>query len=43
MNVAPGCTETSLLPQAVEAAGLDLGQVFQDLVELAITEGAPAR
>jgi D-alanine-D-alanine ligase len=43
VNVAPGCTETSLLPQAVEAAGLDLGQVFQDLVELAITEGAPAR
>jgi D-alanine-D-alanine ligase len=43
VNVAPGCTETSLLPQSVEAAGLDLGQVFQDLVELAITEGAPAR
>lgn len=43
VNVAPGCTETSLLPQAVEAAGLDLGQVFQDLVELAITEGPAAR
>jgi D-alanine-D-alanine ligase len=39
VNVAPGCTETSLLPQAVEAAGLDLGQVFQDLVERAIAEG----
>jgi D-alanine-D-alanine ligase len=39
VNVAPGCTETSLLPQAVEAAGLDLGQVFQVLVERAISEG----
>ena len=41
VNVAPGCTETSLLPQAVEAAGLDLGQVFQVLVERAITEAEP--
>jgi D-alanine-D-alanine ligase len=39
VNVAPGCTETSLLPQSVEAAGLDLGQVFQVLVERAIAEG----
>jgi D-alanine-D-alanine ligase len=36
VNVAPGCTETSLLPQAVDAAGLDLGIVFADLIELAI-------
>ena len=35
VNVAPGCTETSLLPQAVEAAGLDLGEVFADLAEIA--------
>lgn len=35
VNVSPGCTETSLLPQAVEAARLDLGSVFLDLVELA--------
>jgi D-alanine-D-alanine ligase len=42
VNVAPGCTETSLLPQAVEAAGLDLGRVFQVLVEKAIAEGPPA-
>jgi D-alanine-D-alanine ligase len=35
VNVAPGCTETSLLPQAVEAAGLDLGVVFAELAELA--------
>jgi D-alanine-D-alanine ligase len=36
VNVAPGCTETSLLPQAAEAAGLDLGEVFSVLVERAI-------
>ena len=41
VNVAPGCTETSLLPQAVEAAGLDLGRVFQVLVERAITGVEP--
>jgi D-alanine-D-alanine ligase len=27
VNVAPGMTETSLLPMAIEAAGLDLGEV----------------
>lgn len=37
VNVAPGCTETSLLPQAVEAASLDLGEVFKELVELSIS------
>ena len=42
VNVAPGCTETSLLPQAVEAAGLDLGRVFQVLVERAITGVEPS-
>ena len=42
VNVAPGCTETSLLPQSVEAAGLDLGHVFQVLVERAIEAGPPA-
>lgn len=36
VNVAPGCTETSLLPQAVEAAGLDLGEVFASLVDRAV-------
>jgi D-alanine-D-alanine ligase len=36
VNVAPGCTETSLLPQSVDAAGLDLGVLFAELVELAI-------
>jgi D-alanine-D-alanine ligase len=41
VNVAPGCTETSLLPQAIEAAGLDLGAVFSTLVERAITDPTP--
>ena len=32
-NVAPGMTETSLLPQAVEAAGHDFGHVCAQLVD----------
>ncbi len=35
VNVAPGMTETSLFPQAVAAAGQDLGALWQDLVERA--------
>jgi D-alanine-D-alanine ligase len=35
-NVAPGMTETSLLPMAVAAAGLDLGKVLAGLVERAV-------
>jgi D-alanine-D-alanine ligase len=31
VNVAPGMTETSLVPLSVEAAGLDLGKVFAAL------------
>lgn len=31
VNVAPGMTETSLVPLSVEAADLDLGKVFVDL------------
>lgn len=34
-NVAPGMTETSLAPLAFEAAGLELGEVFSDLIEQA--------
>ena len=34
-NVAPGMTETSLLPMAVEAAGLDLGTVLAELLQRA--------
>lgn len=35
-NVAPGMTETSLLPLSVQAAGLDLGRVCADLVTAAV-------
>ncbi len=35
VNVAPGMTETSLFPQAVAAAGFELGQVLLELVEAA--------
>jgi D-alanine-D-alanine ligase len=36
VNVAPGMTETSLLPMAVGAAGLDFGKVLATLVQRAI-------
>jgi D-alanine-D-alanine ligase len=32
VNVAPGMTETSLLPRAVSVSGLDLGEVCRDLI-----------
>jgi D-alanine-D-alanine ligase len=35
VNVAPGMTETSLLPMAVEAAGLPFGELLRDLLERA--------
>lgn len=35
VNVAPGMTETSLFPQAIEAAGRDLGAVYKEIVGLA--------
>jgi D-alanine-D-alanine ligase len=37
-NVLPGLTETSLLPQALEAAGHDLGWVYTALAEAAIRD-----
>lgn len=37
-NVLPGLTETSILPQALEAAGHDLGWVYAALAETAIVE-----
>jgi D-alanine-D-alanine ligase len=40
VTVAPGMTETSLLPMAVQAAGLDLGRVFSTLVARAAGRGA---
>jgi D-alanine-D-alanine ligase len=39
-NVLPGLTETSLLPQALEAAGHDLGWVYLALAETAMKESA---
>lgn len=35
-NVLPGLTETSLLPQALEAAGHDLGWVYAELARAAV-------
>jgi D-alanine-D-alanine ligase len=37
-NVLPGLTETSLVPQALEAAGHDLGWVYSKLAEAALNE-----
>ncbi|MDA8435986.1 MAG: D-alanine--D-alanine ligase [Actinomycetales bacterium] len=39
VNVAPGMTETSTYPQAVLAAGLDLGELTAELVRRAISRG----
>ncbi len=39
-NVMPGITETSVLPQALEAAGHDLGWVCAALAEAAIAESS---
>jgi D-alanine-D-alanine ligase len=36
VNVAPGLTETSLLPMAIECEGAQLGTVYAELVERAI-------
>ncbi|NMI02160.1 D-alanine--D-alanine ligase [Pseudonocardia acidicola] len=36
VNVSPGVTDTSLLPTAVAAAGMDLGRLFATLVERAV-------
>ncbi len=36
VNVAPGLTETSTVPLAVQAAGLDLGDLVADLVRAAV-------
>ncbi len=38
VNVAPGLTETSTVPLAVQAAGLDLGRVVADLVAVAVAD-----
>jgi len=40
INVSPGMTETSLLPLAVQAAGLDLGHILAGMVERAVARSA---
>lgn len=43
VNTLPGMTETSLLPKAAAAAGLDFGALCQRMVELALARrGSPA-
>jgi D-alanine-D-alanine ligase len=37
VNVAPGMTETSLLPRAVSVAGLDLGEICESLLLARLT------
>ena len=39
VNVSPGMTETSLLPLAVQAAGLDFGNMLATLVGRAVSRG----
>jgi D-alanine-D-alanine ligase len=40
VNVAPGMTETSLVPLAIEAAGWSLGKMCTDLVRVAARRGS---
>ncbi|HYF72440.1 MAG TPA: D-alanine--D-alanine ligase [Nocardioides sp.] len=39
VNVAPGFTETSTVPLAIQAAGLDLGKVCASMVQAAVARG----
>ena len=41
-NAIPGLTETSLLPQAAEAAGIDFDALVRRILELAFERGKPA-
>jgi len=36
LNISPGMTETSLLPMAAEAAGVDFRELVKRLVKLAM-------
>lgn len=40
VNLAPGMTETSLMPQALQAASMDLGGVFSALADRAIARAS---
>lgn len=42
VNVAPGMTETSLLPQAAAAAGCELGALYRSLVDAELAALAPS-
>ncbi len=42
VNVAPGVTETSTVPLAVQAAGLERGALMADLVAAAVVRGRVA-
>jgi D-alanine-D-alanine ligase len=42
VNVSPGLTDTSLLPTAVAASGVDLGELYAGLVERAVSRGTSA-
>ena len=39
LNVSPGLTDTSLLPTAVSAAGLEIGSLYGTLIARAATRG----
>ena len=41
-NAIPGLTETSLLPQAAEAAGIDFDALIARVLDLALARGVPA-
>lgn len=43
VNTLPGMTETSLLPKAAQAAGLDYPALCQKMVELAMKRATPTR
>ena len=41
VNVAPGMTETSLLPMAAQAAGMSIEELCERVLELAVSRDAP--
>ncbi|WP_321575339.1 D-alanine--D-alanine ligase family protein [Oerskovia douganii] len=43
VNVAPGMTETSLFPQAAQAAGRDLGDLYRAIVTQGVNRRAASR
>ena len=42
VNAIPGLTDTSLLPQAAEAAGMEFEQLVERILELALQRAAAA-